>query len=248
MTRKAPRVRALVFDVFGTLVDWRSSIIADAREFGERRRIECDWEALVDAWRGDYVPSMAAVRAGELPWRNLDALHAASFDRLGERFGIDAHLTIEDRAWFVDRWHDLKPWADVRAGLARLREKHVLATLSNGNVSLLIDLARNADLRFDTILSAEIFRHYKPDPQTYRGACALLGREPGDVMLVAAHNDDLLAAREQGLRTAFVPRTTEYGPHQTLDFEADPQIDVVATDLVALAAQLEAADIDDSER
>jgi 2-haloacid dehalogenase len=243
-----PAVRALLFDVFGTLVDWRSSVLAQARAFGLRRGVTCDWEALVDAWRGAYYPSMDRVRSGELPWRNLDALHAASFEDLCSSFGIEASLSAEDRAWFVRRWHDLDPWSDVRAGLVRLRERHVLATLSNGNVSLLVDLAKNADLRFDAILSAEIFRRYKPDPETYLGAAALLGCEPRDVMLVAAHNDDLLAARAQGLRTAFVARATEYGPHQKEDFDADARIDVVARDLIDLAERLEGAENDRRER
>jgi 2-haloacid dehalogenase len=235
---KPPRVRALLFDVFGTLVDWRTSIIAAATAFGAERGIVCDWAALVDAWRAAYRPAMDRVRTGELPWRNLDALHAASFAELAERFGIAAALSPEDRAWFVRRWHALEPWPDTRTGLLRLRERHVLATLSNGNVALLVELARHADLRFDAILSAELFEHYKPDPQTYAGAVALLGCEPHEAMLVAAHNDDLQAARRAGLHTAFVARPAEYGPHQHEDFEAEPGVDVAARDLVELAAAL----------
>jgi 2-haloacid dehalogenase len=233
-----PRVRALLFDVFGTLVDWRTSIVRDLTAFGAERGIACDWTALVDAWRAAYRPSMARVRAGTLAWCNLDELHAASFEELAARFAIEGALSADDRAWIVRRWHALEPWPDTRAGLVRLRERHVLATLSNGNVALLVDLARHADLRFDAILSAEIFRHYKPDPQTYRGAVALLACEPRDVMLVAAHNDDLQAAREHGLRTAFVARPTEYGPHQTEDFEADPGVDVAVSTLEDLADAL----------
>jgi 2-haloacid dehalogenase len=235
---KTPRVRALLFDVFGTLVDWRTSIVEAASAFGVERGIACDWEAFVDAWRGAYRPAMDRVRTGEIPWRNLDALHAASFDELADRFEIGAALRAEDRDWFVRRWHALEPWADTRMGLLRLRERHVLATLSNGNVSLLVDLARHADLRFDAILSAELFEHYKPDPQTYAGAVALLGCEPHEAMLVAAHNDDLQAARRAGLHTAFVARPAEYGPHQHEDFEAEEGIDVAARDLIELAAAL----------
>jgi 2-haloacid dehalogenase len=232
-----PRVRALVFDVFGTLVDWRTSIARDLRAFGERRGIACDWEALVDAWRGAYVPSMDRVRRGAVAWRNLDALHAESLEELAPHFGLE-ELSAADRAWIVNRWHALDPWPDVRAGLERLRERFVLGTLSNGNVALLVDLARHADLRFDVILSAELFRRYKPDPETYRGAAALLGCEPAEIALVAAHNDDLAAAAALGLRTAFVRRATEYGPHQTKDFEAAPGIDVAASDLAELAVSL----------
>jgi 2-haloacid dehalogenase len=240
-------VRALLFDVFGTLVDWRTSIVSDARAFGARRGLACDWEALVDAWRGAYVPSMDRVRRGEEPWRNLDALHAASFDALIARFGLE-ELTPQERAWFVARWHALEPWPDVRAGLARLRERHILAPLSNGNVALLIDLARHAALPFDAIFSSELFRRYKPDPQTYLGAVELLGCEPANVMLVAAHNDDLAAARSHGLRTAFVARPAEYGPHQRKDFAAEEGVDFAVGDLVSLADELDAAEIAVSER
>lgn len=246
MTASAPG--ALLFDVFGTLVDWRTSIVRDLRAFGERRGIACAWDELVDAWRGAYVPSMDRVRRGELPWRNLDALHAASLDGLAERFGIAAALDASDRAWIVRRWHALEPWPDVRAGLSRLRERHVLATLSNGNVALLVDLARYADLRFDAIFSAELFERYKPDPETYRGAARLLGREPHDVMLVAAHNDDLRAARAHGLRTAFVARSGEYGPHQHRDFEAEAGVDVAVRDLGELADVLAGAELGARER
>jgi 2-haloalkanoic acid dehalogenase type II len=144
----APRVRALFFDVFGTLFDWRDSLIRSLNAFGERTGTACDWEGLVDAWRGAYVPSMARVRAGELAWRNLDELHAASLDELAERFGLA--LGADDRAWIVRRWHALDPWPDVPAGLARLRDRYLLSTLSNGSVALLAALARRADLRFDT--------------------------------------------------------------------------------------------------
>jgi 2-haloacid dehalogenase len=229
----APRVRALFFDAFGTLFDWRTSLIRSLNAFGERTGTACDWEALVDAWRGAYVPSMARVRAGELAWRNLDELHAASLDELVDRFGLV--LGADDRAWVVRRWHALDPWPDVPAGLARLRDRYLLSTLSNGSVALLVALARRADLRFDTILCAETFRHYKPDPETYLGAAATLGCEPREAMLVAAHNDDLQAAASLGFRTAFVARPTEYGPHQNKDFAASDGIDIAVTDLIELA-------------
>jgi 2-haloacid dehalogenase len=208
-------------------------LIRSLNAFGERTGTACDWEALVDAWRGAYVPSMARVRAGELAWRNLDELHAASLDELVDRFGLV--LGADDRAWVVRRWHALDPWPDVPAGLARLRDRYLLSTLSNGSVALLVALARRADLRFDTILCAETFRHYKPDPETYLGAAATLGCEPREAMLVAAHNDDLQAAASLGFRTAFVARPTEYGPHQNKDFAASDGIDIAVTDLIELA-------------
>ena len=230
-------VRALVFDVFGTLVDWRTSIARDLAAFGEARGIACDWVAFVDAWRAAYVPSMDRVRRGDAPWTNLDALHAASFDELAIRFDLPV-LRADDRAWIVRRWHELPPWDDVPRGLARLHERYVLGSLSNGNVALLVDLARFAKLPFDTIFSAELYRRYKPDPEVYLGTVALLGCEPGDVMLVATHNGDLAAARALGLRTAFVLRPTEYGPAQRNDLAPDPDNDVAVRDLLELADRL----------
>jgi 2-haloacid dehalogenase len=228
-------LEALLFDTFGTLVDWRTSLIEDLSEFGARRGIGADWAAFADAWRGEYVPSMDRVRRGEAPWTPLDALHRESFDALAKRFGFDGALDEADRAWCVDRWHRLRPWPDTVAGLTRLRSRYILGTLSNGNVRLLLDLARSAPLPMDAIFSAEHFRHYKRDAQVYRGAVELLATRPERVMLVAAHNDDLRAARAEGLRTGFVLRPTEYGPHQTKDLVADEENDVAVRDLNELA-------------
>ena len=231
-------IRALIFDVFGTLVDWRTSIIAELRAFGAERGIaNVDWSSFVDDWRAAYVPAMDRVRLGAQPWTNLDALHRASFDELAERYELHV-LGERERAHCANAWHRLEAWPDVPAALKRLRKAYVLAPLSNGNVSLLIDLARFAKLDFDTILSAELFRHYKPDPQTYLGAAALLGCEPGEVLMVAAHNGDLHAAAALGLKTAFIPRSAEYGPRQTKDFAADAGIDYPASDLDDLADRL----------
>ncbi|GAC1300221.1 MAG: haloacid dehalogenase type II [Vulcanimicrobiaceae bacterium] len=227
-------VRALVFDVFGTLVDWRTSVVRDLERFGEARGVACDWTAFVDAWRDAYVPAMDRVRRGESPWLNLDALHGESFDALAERFALPP-LDAASRAWCVRRWHELEPWPDVRPGLERLRRTKLLGTMSNGNVALLVDLARFGDLRFDLIYSAELPRRYKPDPQTYLGAVGLLGLEPHDVMLVAAHNGDLGAAARCGLRTAFVARPTEYGPAQKKDLVPDAGWDVAVRGLGELA-------------
>ncbi len=232
-------LEALVFDVFGTLVDWRTSLIADLSAFGgERGLAAVDWPALVDAWRGAYVPSMERVRRGELPWTSLDALHRASFDLLAARFGVAGALDEDARRWCVDRWHRLRPWPDTVAGLERLRARYVLGTLSNGNVRLLADLAKSAPLPVDLILSAELFRHYKPDPEVYRGAVELLAAAPERVMMVAAHNGDLHAAAALGLRTAFVARPTEYGPGQRADLAADDGVDVAVRDLNELADRL----------
>jgi 2-haloacid dehalogenase len=230
-------IRAIVFDTFGTLVDWRTSLIGELTAFGAGRGIAADWTGLVDAWRGAYVPSMDRVRRGEVPWTKLDDLHRTSLDALVVQFGI-AGLTEADLHHINLGWHRLKPWPDVVAGLHRLHDRFMLGPLSNGNVSLLIDLARHAGLPFDMVFSAEVFGHYKPDPETYLGACRLLSLEPHQVMLCAAHNNDLAAAQSHGLRTAFVARPTEYGPHQKVDFAATGPWDFVVRDLGELAEQL----------
>lgn len=232
-----PPVRALLFDVFGTLVDWRTSIAQDLATFGCEREITCDWFAFVDAWRGAYAPSMERVRCGIEPWQNIDTLHAASFDTLAPEFGLP-EFAPEDRAWIVRRWHELRPWSDTREGLARLHARYALGTLSNGNVALLVDLVRFADLRIDLLASAELFRRYKPDPEVYLGAVELLGLEPASVMLVAAHNGDLAAAAALGLRTAFVARPTEYGTGQKNDLAPDAEYDVAVRGLGELADRL----------
>ena len=232
------QIEALVFDVFGTLVDWRTSLIADLSAFGRERDLEIDWPSFVDDWRAAYEPSMNRVRRGEAPWVVLDVLHARSFDELAGRYGIAGRVAPEDRAWCVDRWHRLRPWPDTVAGLARLRERYITGSLSNGNVRLLVDLAREARLSFDVIFSAETFQHYKPDAEVYRGAVEMLGVTADRVMLVAAHNADLLAAADHGMRTGFVARPDEYGPRQSKDLEPDARIDVAAPDLITLADRI----------
>jgi 2-haloacid dehalogenase len=230
-------LRALVFDVFGTVVDWRGSLIRELRALGRRKRLEADWEAFADAWRGGYRPAMARVRSGELPWMSIDQLHRMILDELLARFDI-VGLTEEE----IDRlnrvWHRLEGWPDARRGLALLKRRYVIATLSNGNVALLVNMAKHARLPWDTVLSAELFRHYKPDPETYLGAAAMLGHEPGEVMMVAAHKDDLRAARACGLRTAFVRRPREKGPKVKLDLAPEADFDVNARDFVDLARKL----------
>lgn len=230
-------VKALVFDVFGTIVDWRGSLIADLSAFGAAHGIAADWPALVDAWRGAYAPSMDRVRRGERPWAPLDVLHRETLDRLVREFGIagldEAALRHINRGW-----HRLRPWPDAVAGLARLKRRFIIAPLSNGNVALLTAMAKQAGLPWDAIFGADLFRHYKPDPQTYLGACALLDLPPAEVMMVAAHNADLAAARAHGLRTAFFARPGEYGPTQVRDLAAAEAWDVVAADVGDLATRL----------
>ena len=230
-------VRALVFDVFGTVVDWRGSIIRECRTLGRKKKLTADWEAFADAWRAGYRPAMARVRSGELPWMSIDQLHRMILDELLTRFAIDG-LTEEDIDQLNRVWHRLQPWPDVRRGLALLRRDHVLATLSNGNMALLVNMAKNARLPWDCVLSAELFRHYKPDPETYLGAAAMLGFEPSEVMMVAAHKDDLRAAGACGLASAFVRRPREKGPKVKVDVTPEPDFDFNARDFVDLAGKM----------
>jgi len=234
---RGPKVKALVFDVFGTVVDWRGSLIREGRLLGRRKKLDVDWAAFADAWRAGYRPAMARVRSGELPWTKIDDLHRMILDALLAKFGIRG-LSEEEIVHFNHAWHRLKPWPDAKAGLGKLKRRHVIATLSNGNVALLVDMARHAGLPWDCILSAEVVRHYKPDPETYLGAADLLGARPGELMMVAAHKDDLHAARACGLQTAFVARAREYGPGAKPDVSRDPAFDVHARDFNDLARQL----------
>jgi 2-haloacid dehalogenase len=232
-------VRAILFDVFGTVVDWRGSLIEELGAWGAARGLTVDWPGLVDAWRGAYAPSMDRVRRGELPWTNLDALHRASLAELAPRFGLVGQ-TPADMEWVNLGWHRLRPWPDSVPGLVRLRQRFVLSPLSNGNVALLVDMARAQGLPWDLVLCAEVFRHYKPDPETYLGACELLALDPAQVMLCAAHNADLAAAQRLGLRTGFVARPTEYGPHQARDFGPEGEWDIVASDMQDFAGKMAA--------
>ena len=228
---------AIVFDTFGTVVDWRGSLIGELTAFGAARGIAADWAGLVDAWRAAYHPSMQRVRAGEVGWTRLDDLHRASLDRLVEEFGI-AGLSEADLAHINRGWHRLHPWPDAVAGLARLKTRFIIGPLSNGNVSLLTNMAKHAGLPWDMVFGSDLFGHYKPDPETYLGVARLLDLEPGRVMMAAAHNGDLAAARTCGLMTAFFPRPAEYGPHQKRDFAAEGDWDVVAADIGDLAGRL----------
>jgi 2-haloacid dehalogenase len=230
-------VKALLFDVFGTCVDWRGSITKEGPERHKRVPRGFDWAAFADAWRGMYQPAMERVRSGERPFVNLDRLHREGLDALARRFKLD-HLGEADLADLTRAWHRLDPWPDVVAGLTRLKAKFTIAPLSNGNVALLNNMAKRAGLPWDLILSTEIMRRYKPQPEAYLGAVALLGIGPGEAMMVAAHNNDLAAASALGLRTAFVPRPQEHGPGQKTDLGPESPWDIVAPDFGALADAL----------
>jgi 2-haloacid dehalogenase len=230
-------VKALTFDVFGTVVDWRSSIIREGEALGRRKDIKVDWAKFADAWRAGYEPAMARVRDGELPWTKLDDLHRANLDQLLDECGIGG--LSEDEIDHLNRgWHRLDAWPDTVEGLNRLRRKYILATLSNGNVALLVNMAKRAGLPWDAILGPEVARHYKPQPEAYLSTADYLGLQPGQCMMVAAHNYDLVAASRLGFLTAFVARPTEYGPNQTKDLKAEYEFDIVAESFVDLADKL----------
>ena len=230
-------IRALTFDVFGTVVDWRSSVIAESQALGQRLDLQADWAALADDWRRGYFSSMAQVARGELAWDTIDVLHRRVLDELLPRHGLAA-LGEADREHFNRVWHRLAPWPDTVAGLARLRQRYLVATLSNGNLSLLVHMAKHAGLTWDAVLTAELFGRFKPDPAVYLGAAKLLGLSPGQVMMVAAHPSDLAAAQRAGLKTAYIPRPAEYGPGGWMEPVGDTVFDWVAPSLEALASQL----------
>ncbi|MGH3402585.1 MAG: haloacid dehalogenase type II [Streptosporangiaceae bacterium] len=230
-------VSALLFDVFGTVVDWRSGVIRDVTALTRARGAEVDAAAFADAWRAGYAPAMDLVRRGELPWTKLDDLHRRTLDRLLAEFGLSG-LSEDEKTWLNTSWHRLDPWPDSVPGLLRLKQEFVIAAFSNGNVSLLVDMARRAALPWDFVFSAELFRHYKPHPECYRGAVELLSRTPSEVMLVAAHNNDLQAAAGQGLATAFVARPDEGGPDRHRDRAPSGDYTCVAADLEDLAERI----------
>lgn len=227
----APRI--LAFDVFGTVVDWYGSI---------RREVEAmapgiDGDAFVRAWRAGYQPAMARVRRGELPWTTIDVLHRGILDELLPTFGLES-LDEATRRRLNAAWHRLDPWPDAVAALHRLKARYTICTLSNGNTGLLANMAKRAGLPWDAILSAELFRHYKPDPQAYLGVATTFDVAPGEVMLVAAHKDDLDAAAACGLQTAHVARPEEFGPSVRKDVSPEPRFTLNAADFHDLADQL----------
>jgi 2-haloacid dehalogenase len=230
------RLRVLAFDIFGTTVDWYTGVRTQLAALFADRGVALDPGDLTTAWRERYIPSMQRVQSGERPWAYLDTLHRESLDDLLAEHGV--HLDEDARAEAVRAWHRLPPWPDTIPGLSALRERYTLAALSNGGFALLTHLAKTAALPFDCILSAELARAYKPDPRPYRTAADLLDVEPAQVLMVAAHTWDLDGARAAGLRTAFVERPSEKGPHGQADTAAGTTADLAATSFTDLAAQL----------
>jgi 2-haloacid dehalogenase len=231
-------IRALTFDVFGTVVDWRTGIIREAEALSRSTGIRFDAAKLADAWRALYQPSLEKVRRGELPWTRLDDLHRMALEQLMLDFGITG-LNEEQIDHLNRAWHRLDPWPDAVAGLTRLKRRFVLATLSNGNVALIVNMAKRAGLPWDAVLGAEVARHYKPQPEAYLHTAYLLGLKPDQCMMVAAHSYDLIAAGALGFKTAFVFRRTEHGPNQTTDLAPLRDFDIVAEDFADLAQRLE---------
>ncbi len=233
-------VKALTFDVFGTVFDWRSSIINEGQRLSRLKGLHVHWPKFADAWRDGYMPVMQRVRDGELPYSKIDKLHRIILDELVKTFELqqltDSELTELNRVW-----HRLNPWPDSVRGLDRLREHYLTASLSNGNMSLLVDLAKNAGIQWDCVLSAELTGYYKPDRQVYVKAADLLDLQPKEIMMVAAHPIDLRAAAKVGYRTALVLRPFERGRESTLSFEPDAkEYDVIASDFEDLADQMSA--------
>ena len=213
---RAMAVQALTFDTYGTVVDWRDSILAELAEFGAARGLDVDWTAFLTEWKAGYRPGMDRVNSGEWPWTTVEALYRQGLEALLPRHGIEG-LGETDLTRLTQAWWRLHPWPDAVPGLRRLRTRFILSPLSNGSFAGMVHLARFAGLPWDCIITAENARCYKPRPEVYRTAIRLLGLRPGEVMMVAAHNYDLDAARACGLRTAFVPRPAEHGPGQTTD-------------------------------
>lgn len=232
-------LRALTFDVFGTVVDWRSGVVAAGRALAARLarpELQIDWPAFADDWRAGYAPALDEVRHGRLPWTTVDALHRRILERLLAARGIA--LAADEVAALNAAWHRLPPWPDSVAGLARLKARWPVCALSNGDLRLLLDMARQAGLPWDALLSAELFGHYKPDAEVYLGACRLLALPPAQVLMVAAHPPDLRGARAAGLRTAYVRRPLEHGAGSPPPAYQPGEFDLVAEDFLDLARQL----------
>jgi len=231
------QIKALLFDVFGTVVDWRSSIIRELAAWGADKHIAADWAAMADAWRGQYQPAMQRIRSGNRGFVRLDVLHEENLIEVCHRFGLEDALGA-DRERLVTAWHRLDPWPDAVSGLTRLKSKYIIAPCSNGNIALITNMAKHVGLPWDVVLGAEVAQAYKPHPQAYLGSADALGLKPEECMMVAAHLDDLEAAAELGLATAYVPRPDEFGKGHGAGTPADGACTFVAPDFNKLADQL----------
>ncbi|MBX7442967.1 MULTISPECIES: haloacid dehalogenase type II [unclassified Arthrobacter] len=232
-------VRAVLFDTFGTVVDWRTGVARDVAAFATEHGQDLDADAFADQWRALYQPALDAIRSGQRSFTKLDTLHRENLDEALRHYGINPdRLPGESLEELNKSWHRLPPWPDSVQGLARIRRRYIVGPLSNGNTPLLLDVAKNAGLPWDVIVGSDMTRTYKPLPQAYLRTAEFLDLHPGEVMLAAAHNSDLLAARESGLATAFVGRPTEYGPGQVADLAPEGDWDLAASRITELADQL----------
>lgn len=232
------QVKAIVFDVFGTVVDWRTSIIEEATGIGDKLGVSRDWGNFADRWRQGYHDGTQSALSGKREWLKADTMHWERLELLKEEFGLDA-LSHKELQHLNKIWHRLTPWPDSVEGLTRLKEKFIIGTLSNGDNGLLVHMAKNAGLPWDVIMGAENFQSYKPDPKVYLGAVELLGYEPHEVMVAASHLSDLNNARKYGLRTGFVARPDEFGDSgKEADLVANKEIDVEASDFIDLAEKM----------
>lgn len=231
-------IKAVVFDTFGTVVDWRSGVARDAAPFLARHGLSIAPEEFASAWRKRYHPSMEPIRAGKRPYTPIDVLHRENLVALLGEIAPGRSFSGDELDDLNKAWHRLDPWPDAIPGLTRLKSRYIIGPLSNGSIALLVNMAKRAGLPWDVILGADVSRAYKRHPQAYLATAEVLGIEPGELMLVAAHNDDLAAARRCGLATGFVARRTEHGPGQTTNLEPEQDWDIVAADFVDLAGKL----------
>ena len=237
MNNNLSQVKAMTFDVFGTVVDWRSSIAREIKEMGQEKGFTLDWDSFADEWRSGYKPAMDKVRNGELPWTKIDTLHRMILDEILTKHKI-SNLSEEEKDYLNRAWHRLDPWPDSVEGLTLLKQDHIISSLSNGNVALLVNMAKYGGLPWDTVLSAEIARHYKPDPEAYLSTGEYLGLPIHQVMMVAAHKNDFKSAKSNGMMTGYVPRPKEHGINTVADYEDEDYIDIIADDFIDLSKKM----------
>ena len=241
MTMAAPEandIKALTFDVFGTVVDWHGSVAREMRALAAKKGLRVNAVKFTKAWRAGYRPAMDRVRSGELPWMKIDIVHRMILDELLVQYKIADAFSEEEKADLNRVWHRLKPWPDAPRGLKRLKQRYIIATLSNGNTGLLVNMAKQGGLPWDCVFSSETFHHYKPDPETYLGAADVLDLQPAQVMMVAAHKHDLRSAAKHGLKTAFIKRPHEYGRNNNPDLASEADFTINADNFIDLAEQL----------
>ncbi|WP_026532334.1 haloacid dehalogenase type II [Arthrobacter sp. H41] len=233
------RIRAVLFDTFGTVVDWRTGVAREVAAFARAQGLNFDAEQFADEWRGLYQPALQTVRSGARPFLSLDDLHYENLCRVLNNHGVaPASLGTKVVEELNRSWHRLPAWPDSVSGLTALRSRYIIGPLSNGNTSLLLNMAKSTGLPWDIILGSDITRAYKPAPESYQRTAALLGMDPGEVMLAAAHNEDLEAAQQSGLATAFITRSDEHGPNQTSDRIPTGAWDITSRSIIDLAEQL----------